>query len=140
MASLLFVIIVSSFPGINEFSKVICSLWIESTKNFIHSLPLNKMINFKKSNNAYFWCNQICENDNYVLFNENIVLHIWNIEENVEILRKKNNCQFRSCQFKARVKFGQKLAVRIYTNLNFFKKWFKHLLHIANTIWSKSYT
>jgi hypothetical protein len=28
---------------------------------------------------------------------------------------KKEKCQFKSCQFKARVKFGQKLAVKFQT-------------------------
>ncbi len=53
-------------------------------------------------------------NDNYALLNGNIVWAIWDIDENMKILMKKNNCQFRSCQFKARVKFSQKLAVNIY--------------------------
>ncbi len=52
-------------------------------------------------------------NDNYVLLNGNIVWTIWDIDENTKILMKKNNCQFRSCQFKARVKFGQKSAVNL---------------------------
>jgi hypothetical protein len=30
---------------------------------------------------------------------------------------KKNNCQFRSCQFKARVKFSQKSAVKFLKTL-----------------------
>ncbi len=47
-------------------------------------------------------------NENYVLSNGNIVRDIWDIDENMKILMKKNNCQF-----KARVKFGQKLAVHL---------------------------
>jgi hypothetical protein len=29
-------------------------------------------------------------------------------------LTNKKNCQFRSCQFKARLKFGQKLGINVY--------------------------
>ncbi len=37
----------------------------------------------------------------------------------MENFMKKNNCQFRSCQFKARVKFSQKLAVKLHCNITF---------------------
>jgi hypothetical protein len=55
----------------------------------------------------------LCESLLILVIFEKFAFMSYPSDENMKFLMKKNNCQFRSCQFKARVKFSQKSAVRI---------------------------